>query len=63
MIVLDANSNGRFDDVTSYEENVRDSEGRIYATPGDVLWIEDAQVPAGASRVPAANLNARSAAR
>ncbi len=54
VIVLDANSNGRFDDVTSYTENVRDSEGRIYATPGDVLWIEDAQVPAGASRAPAA---------
>ncbi len=40
IIVLDFNGNGRFDDETEINEQVRLVDGRLYATRGDMLLID-----------------------
>ena len=40
IVVLDNNSNGRFDNVTAFAADIHGSDGQIYATYGDVLVLE-----------------------
>lgn len=49
IALLDHNSNGRFDDITSVNKEMRGSEGQLYPDFGDALVLEDA-VPAPAKR-------------
>ena len=40
IVLLDQNSNGRFDDLTSLQKDVRGDEGQFVVRHGDVLLIE-----------------------
>ncbi len=40
IVLLDRNSNGRFDDLTSSQEDVRGDEGQLVVRYGDVLLID-----------------------
>jgi len=40
VVLIDYNSNGRFDDVWKVDSNVRTHDGSIYPTPGDMLLID-----------------------
>ncbi len=49
VVLLDNNSNGRFDDVATFSDNIHGAEGQIYPQYGDVLLIDpDKSAPAGA---------------
>ncbi len=40
VVLLDYDSNGRFDDVMKIPEGVQMADGRIYAQPGDMLLVD-----------------------
>ena len=40
ILLIDFNSNGRFNDTASVNEQVRSSNGTIYPTTGDILYID-----------------------
>ncbi|HUT90235.1 MAG TPA: hypothetical protein VMY37_12105 [Thermoguttaceae bacterium] len=40
IVLIDFNSNGRFDDAASVDERVRTSSGTVYPTMGDMLYID-----------------------
>ncbi len=40
LVLIDFNSNGRFDDKTKLSENIRLASGQLYAETGDVLLID-----------------------
>ena len=40
IVLLDQNSNGRFDDLTSLQEDVRGAEGQLVVRHGDVLLVD-----------------------
>jgi hypothetical protein len=52
VVVLDANSNGRFDDVTSIRKDIRGAGGQIFPSLGDVLWIEEERAAAAKPGAP-----------
>lgn len=41
VVVVDYNSNGRFDDQSEVNKNIRSSNGAVYPTMGDMLYIID----------------------
>ena len=40
VVLLDYNSNGRFDDETRFPENIHLATGQLYPEPGDMLLID-----------------------
>ena len=40
IVVLDSNSNGRFDDESKIAENIHMASGQLYPQPGDMLLID-----------------------
>jgi len=40
IVLLDFNSNGRFDDVFTVNQNMRSPDGRVYPNQGDMLLID-----------------------
>ena len=40
VVLIDFNSNGRFDDEIKIRENVRGSNGQIYPEQGDMLLLD-----------------------
>ncbi len=54
VTLLDHNSNGRFDDLTSLHENIRGGEGQLYPNYGDVLLLEGERLTPPRPRAPAA---------
>ncbi|MBN1908728.1 MAG: hypothetical protein JW818_03230 [Pirellulales bacterium] len=43
VALVDFNSNGRFDDATEIPKGVRGPRGSVYPTPGDMLYLIDAE--------------------
>jgi hypothetical protein len=52
IVVVDFNSNGRFDDPTTVDSNTRLADGTVYPTQGDMLYIIDPEMKASASSNP-----------
>ncbi len=42
LVVVDGNSNGRYDDQSAIDKNVRGADGAVYPRIGDMLYILDA---------------------
>ena len=40
LVLLDFNSNGRFDDAVAIPKDVTMADGGVYSQPGDKLWID-----------------------
>ncbi|NQU21129.1 MAG: hypothetical protein HQ567_07585 [Candidatus Nealsonbacteria bacterium] len=40
VVLLDYNSNGRFDDVVAIDENMTDGNGSVFPTQGDLLLVD-----------------------
>ncbi len=56
VVLIDYNSNGRFDDQIKIQSNVRGSGGQIYPQQGDMLLVDpDAQFPTRPTSRPEAN--------
>jgi hypothetical protein len=49
VVLLDFNSNGRFDDVIAIRSDIRTSDGRVYPAPGDMLLLDPEQGNVGSS--------------
>ncbi len=43
IVVVDFNSNGRFDDLSKIDDSVRMSDGTVYPTIGDMLYVIDSE--------------------
>lgn len=52
VVILDSNSNGRFDDEYKVRDDVRVSTGRVYTTTGDTLLLEAESAEGVESSVP-----------
>jgi hypothetical protein len=40
IVVTDYNSNGRFDDLSVLDDNVRYADGSVYVRPGDMIYVD-----------------------
>jgi hypothetical protein len=47
VVVVDSNSNGRFDDPSKIDERIRMGDGSVYPTIGDTLYIVDPEATVG----------------
>ena len=45
VVLIDFNSNGRFDDETTISTELRGAGGPLYPQPGDVLLVDPDQMP------------------